>query len=129
MKTGKVKIGNKEYITCFSVRVMMNIREKYGDIEDGMQKVAGGFENLEDDFWIVYEMMKAGAKYAEMEGLENPPVPEYETLYDLVDMHDMRTLVKSIVSTIKTGSETEIETEPSEETKKNAKNAETTQDQ
>ena len=128
MKTGKVRIGNKEYVTCFSVRVMLNLREKYGDIEKGLQGVAG-VQNIEDAFWIVYELMKAGAQYAKLEGIENPPLPEYDTCLDLVGVDDLPEITNSIVDTVKNGSKTVIKTEPSEETKKNSKNAKTTQEQ
>ena len=107
---------------------MLNLREKYGDIEKGLQNVAG-VQNIEDAFWIVYELMKAGAQYAKLEGIENPPLPEYDTCLDLVGVDDLPEITNGIVNAVKSGSKTVIKTEPSEETKKNSKNAKATQDE
>ena len=105
MRTAKIEINKKEYLLCFSARVMRACSERYESAENiGLSA-----------------MMDAGAKYAKMEGISTPPPLSYDALYDLCGMDDLLDMQTKIFETIADGSERRIETEDEE-----GKNAETT---
>lgn len=42
MRTGTVNIHGKEYMICFSTRVIVRIEEKYGDYTKGLESILSG---------------------------------------------------------------------------------------
>ena len=124
MKTGKIVINKKEYLLCFSLRVMKQCGEKFGSI-DGISEALSKkdiMENLDNALWLISVFMQAGAKYAEIEGIYNPTPFSLDELYDLCDIDSFKDLKFSIMDTISNGMERDVETE-----EKKGKNAQTTQ--
>ena len=123
MRTAKIEINKKEYLLCFSARVMRDCSERYGDAENIGKALTEGTEvqKLDESFWLLSAMMDAGAKYAKVEGISTPPPLSYDALYDLCGMDDLLDMQTKIFKTIADGSERRIETEDEE-----GKNAETT---
>lgn len=68
MRTGTVNIHGKEYMICFSTRVIVRIEEKYGDYTKGLESILSGGK-ASDVFWLLAEMIEAGSRYARMEGM------------------------------------------------------------
>lgn len=123
MRTAKIKINKKEYLLCFSARVMRDCSERYGNAENIGKALTEGTEaqKMDESFWLLSAMMDAGAKYAKVEDISTPPPLSYDALYDLCGMDDLLDMQTKIFETIADGSERRIETEDEE-----GKNVETT---
>ena len=71
MRTAKIEINKKEYLLCFSARVMRDCSERYGNAENIGKALTEGTEvqKMDESFWLLSAMMDAGAKYAKVEGI------------------------------------------------------------
>ena len=87
MRTAKIEINKKEYLLCFSARVMRDCSERYGNAENIGKALTEGTEaqKMDESFWLLSAMMD--------------------------DLLDMQT---KIFETIADGSERRIETEDEE---------------
>lgn len=123
MRTGKIEINGKEYLLCFSTRVVRACSERYGGVENIDKALMQGTEAnmMDESFWLLATMMDAGARYAKLNGIETPPPLSYDDLYDLCGVDDLMGMKTKIFETVASGSEREIDTEP-----ENEKNGETT---
>lgn len=117
MRTAKIKINRKEYLLCFSTRVMRDCTERYGGIEKIGEALSGDdtVKMLDECFWILAQMMAAGAKYAAVEGIPNPEPLDIDALYDMCSVDDMLDMKAHIMKTISEGSRREIEVETEKE--------------
>lgn len=124
MRTAKIKINKKEYLLCFSTRVIRACSERYGKIENVNEALSSGTEvkMMDESFWLLATMMDAGARYAKLNDIETPAPLSADDLYDLCGMDDLLRMKAKIFETVENGNERKIETEMEEE-----KNAETTQ--
>ncbi len=123
MRTGKIEINGKEYLLCFSTRVMRDCSERYGGIEN-MNKAlleGTGAQMMDESIWLLAVMMDAGARYAKLNSIETPPPLSYDDLYDLCGVDDLLGMKTKIFETVANGNEREIEVEPEK-----GKNGETT---
>ena len=79
MRTAKIEINKKEYLLCFSARVMRDCSERYGNAENIGKALTEGTEaqKMDESFWLLSAMMDAGAKYAKVEGISTPPPSGY----------------------------------------------------
>ena len=107
MRVSKIKINNKEYLACFSTRVAFACEERSGSVEQELDK---------------YELLKAGKKYSELEGMETEPLISYEDMLDSVGVSDYKYLVSSVTETVTEGNKRKTEIIP-------PKNKETTQEE
>lgn len=123
MRTGKIEVHGKEYILCFSARVVRACSERYGGIERIGNVLTEGTqaEQMDESFWLLEKMMEAGARYAKLEGLENPTPLSFDDLYDLCGMDDLAEMKTSIFETVSNGNGRSVEVEPEK-----GKNAEAT---
>lgn len=125
MRTGTIDINRKTYILCFSARVIRACAERYGDvnkIDDVLSDDSDDVKKLDECFWLLAQMMDAGARYAKMEGVDNPTPLSTDDLLDIFDIESMSKLNESIKSTITNGSGRAIETK-----EQKGKNANATQ--
>lgn len=111
MRTAKVKIKDKVYLTCFSTRVAVRCEERAGSIDTELSKISDG--SLSEIFWLLSELLQAGAKYAAENGIEQDTPPTYDELLDSVGIDDYSTIFTAIKDTVSNGTEREIETKPS----------------
>lgn len=113
MKTSKVKINDKEYMLCFSTRVAFACEERNSSISEEMNIIFNDTEKgrTKELFWLLYEMLKAGAKYSEIEGIENPALMSYDDLIDSLGVSDYSSLFSSVADAVKNGSERNVEVE------------------
>ena len=121
MRTAKIEVNGKDYLLCFSTRVMRDCMERYGELEN-IGSILGGndaMKTLDESIWLLAQMMAAGAKYAKLEGIENPEPLSYDDLYNSFDMDDWLGMKEKIEETISEGTRRDVETEP--EKGKNAK--------
>ena len=125
MRTGKITVNGNDYLLCFSAKVILSCSNRYGSV-DGIWNALSSqseAEVLKETFWLLSEMMDAGAAYAKITGVENPKPLTEEELLVLADLTDLANLKAKIFETVSNGNERTVETE----SKDDAKNAETTQ--
>lgn len=121
MRTGKIKIGDKEYLGCFSTRVLANVEDYTGmSFETGLKDILEK-KSIKDIIWFVSQLINAGDRYAKMEGIDNPGTLDEDEIYDIVGVDDYEDVFGSIGEIVKAGTKPEIELKP-------AKNAKTTQE-
>lgn len=120
MRTGKVIVGGKEYLTCFSTRVLMRVEEEKGEAaHEWLQKMVEN-QSVGDMFWLLTQLIDAGDRYAKLEGLDNPGTIAFENLIDIVGVDDYATMFAAVVETVKNGQTPNVRTKP-------GKNVKTTQ--
>lgn len=120
MRVGQININGTKYPACLSTRVIMNIKEKTGkDFEAGINEIlnAGNFEGL---FWLMSQMLTAGARYNRLVGLEALEPPAEEDLLDLIGVDDYDKLTDTVLNAVVETSEPEVVLED------DGKNAKTT---
>ena len=122
MKTGRIEICGKSYLLCLSTRVMMTLQDKGGDASEELTRILES-NDMKDIFWLIEQMMDAGARYADLEDIENPKPLKYDQLIDLTSPLEYEQVFGALTESITNSTQPTVEAEPSE------KNAETTQDE
>ncbi|MDD3394174.1 MAG: hypothetical protein PHG19_05990 [Anaerotignum sp.] len=122
MRTGRIEINKKEYLLCFSARVIRACSQRYGSVDKIGEALTKGeeVEVMDECFWLLSTMMAAGARYAKLEEIPNPEPLSYDDLYDVSDLLDLSTAKERIFETVAEGNKREVEVEPD---RKNAKAA------
>ena len=102
MRTATIDICGREYLLCFSARVVRAVTERYGGMEhiDEALSTEDPVKALDESVWLLAAMMDGGARYA----------------MDLNDFVQIRTM---IAETMTNGTTRHVEADP-------GKNAETT---
>lgn len=117
MRTGKVIVGGKEYLTCFSTRVLMRVEEEKGETaHEWLQKMIEN-QSVGDMFWLLAQLIDAGDRYAKLEGLDNPGAIDFEALIDTVGVDDYATMFAAVVETVKNGQTPNVRTKPEKNVK------------
>lgn len=114
MRTGKIEVNGREYLLCFSARVVRACAERYGSVDKIGDALSAGteMEVMDECFWLLAEMMDAGSRYAKLEGMENPAPLSMDALYDTCSMEDIANMKARIFETVTNGNERMVETEP-----------------
>ena len=110
MRTATIKLNGKEYLMCFSTRVVRACTERYGDINKIGEalKDAEPLKALDESLWMLSAMMDGGARYAKLNNIENPTAPTLDELYDICDMSDLADLKIKIQETITDGAKPSV---------------------
>lgn len=114
MRTARISVDGADYLLCFSARVVRDCTERYGDI-GSVQTVLNDDDKvkaLDEAVWMISRMMDAGARYAKLNGLDNPPPLSMDDLYDVCDISDFSGLRGKIQETITNGQTARVEAEP-----------------
>lgn len=121
MRTASITIDGRDYLLCFSARAVRACTERYGGVEyiDTALSGKGAGEALDEAVWLLATLMDCGARYARLNGKDNPPALSAEDLYDVLGAEDFAVLKDKIVETILSGRTPTVEAEP-------PKNAKTT---
>ena len=113
MRTATFTVDGRDYLLCFSARVMRACSERYGGVET--IDAALGAENtgkaLDEAVWLLSKMMDAGARYARLNGQEAAALT-YDDLYDVLSIDDLTNIKCKIAETITNGRATTVEAEP-----------------
>lgn len=127
MRTASIELLGEEYTLCFSAGVMIACDEKYGGVEKALQNISEG--RFETVFWLLYEMMKAGAKYDEINHKEHAEVKDYEHYTALIGFDELQNMQQSITDAVIAGKERNFEVVDKRKTskKKTAKKSPKTQ--
>lgn len=114
MRTAKITLNGEDHLLCFSARVVRNCTERYGAIEgiNAALSTDDTVKALDESMWMLSQMMEAGARYARMNGIENPEPLDVDGLYDCCDMNDFAGLRGKIMETISNGQRATVEAEP-----------------
>lgn len=119
MRTGKVSIKGREYMTCLSARVLRALEERGGDADKELARIMQG-KKLGDLFWLLAQMIDAGNRYAEMEHLENSGTLSLDELLDSLGPDDFEGMTVAMVETVKAGTTPTVEAQPAKGKGKNA---------
>lgn len=105
MRTAKISIDGRERLLCFSTRVMRACTERYGGVEkiDDVLSPNDPARALDETIWLMAAMMDAGARYARLNGLDNPEPLSFDDLYDATGIDDLTGLKGKIAETITNG--------------------------
>ena len=119
MRTARITIDGAEHLLCFSARVGRACTERYGEMGGMDEALTSGspVQAMDEAVWMIATMMDAGARYAKLNGLDNPPPLTAEELLDVCDLGDFTQLTSKITETITNGKTPTVEAEPA----KNAK--------
>lgn len=115
MRSGRIKIDGTEHVLCFSVRVVRNCTERYGEVNGLYQALTdeNQVRSLDESLWILSQMMEAGAKYAKEKGMPNAAPLTVDQLYDTCDFSDLAGIRSAVMLTISSGKKTNVEAEHS----------------
>lgn len=121
MNLKKINIAGQDYLLCFSALVMSACEEKDTSLPELLERIETDTQQgkVSTTFWLLYQMLLAGAAYAKRHSLPNPDVPEYEDMLAEIDITDLESVKTSIYTTITHDNKANVEVEPS-------KNQETT---
>ena len=114
MRTAKMSVDGREYLLCFSGRVIRNVTEKFGSLL-AMYEAFGQEEqekSLDAAVWVLSQMIQAGDRYAKLNGLENPGKLSFDDLYDLFDINDFTGIYSKIKETIRSGKQQTVTAVP-----------------
>ena len=119
MRTAEIDIDGKSYLLCFSGRVIRNVSERFGGVQE-MYTALGDYDqvkSLDAAVWVLSQMIQAGDRYAGLNGLDNPGSLTFDQLYDLFDIQDFVGLYGKIKETITSGGARTVAAKPDEESK------------
>lgn len=108
MKTGTIKIAGKSHLICLSTRVIVEIEDRFGDYESGLNEIMAA-KKIKDLFWLISRMIAAGTRYAAMEGLETAGNLTEDELYDLTDVGSYESIFSDAIAAVAGGLEPKIE--------------------
>ena len=114
MRTASITLNGQDQLLCFSARVVPGCTERYGD----MSGLGDALDNpdklkaLDEAVWILAQMMDAGARYAKLNGLDNPEPLSCDAIYDMSDLNDFFAIRQKVVATVTQGRATHVEVEP-----------------
>jgi hypothetical protein len=112
MRTTTIELKGKEYILCLSLKGIANLSARYGGSEKASEAMAK--PDICDAIIILAEMMNCGARYAKLNGMENPePLSEEMVGYGL-DMADFAPMMAKIDETVRLSMEREVEAIPND---------------
>ena len=121
MRTGKITISGKEYLTCFSTRVLMALEDRGRSADAELQRIMED-GRITDVFWLLEHLIDAGNRYAELEGSDNPGKLTLDEIVDRVGVDEYQTMFKAVTDAVAKGNK------PTVAVKTTKKNVKTTQD-
>ena len=107
MRTASIELLGTKYTLCFSAGVMIACDEKYGGVEKALQNISEG--RFETVFWLLYEMMKAGAKYDEINHNEPAQIMDYSYYTSMIGFDELQNMQQSIADAVIAGKERNFE--------------------
>ena len=116
MRTAKAKIHGKEYLICFSTRVLMALEEREGDSSAGLEKIMKT-QKVSDVFWLLAQMIDAGDRYAKIEGIDNPGTISYDELVDTLGVDEYQDVFGAITEAVQKGTKPDVQTKPAKKAK------------
>lgn len=122
MRTANINLLGENYKLCFSAGVMIACEEKYGSVDKALNKIGDG--SFEAIFWLLYEMMRAGANYAKIHNEENPEVKDFLYYASEIGLDELSEMKKGITEAVISGQERTFEVEATGKAKSKKKQTE-----
>ena len=110
----KVKIGDKEYPICYSLRVLKAISDEYGSPDKAFAEIdnPSAVKAMEAQVFILHKLILAGAKVSSAAGEEGPQVLSLTETRIMANLTMPGTIKKIVKSTVALSSIPSIEAEP-----------------
>lgn len=97
MRQGTMPIAGVKYPACISARVIINAKERTGkEFPESIADLVDN-NNIEGQFWLLAQMLKAGKLYLELIGETSPEPPTEDELLDLIGLDDFQKLANTII--------------------------------
>lgn len=114
MRTSRAELFGKPRLLCFSTAVMLACCDRWGSTQGFFDTLDAGSQRdaIEATLWMAEQMMRAGGKYAERNGLEPCEVATVEEMIDICGVDDMPQVRAAILHTIIVDTDREQEAEP-----------------
>lgn len=123
MRTATITLAGEERLLCFSTRVTLAITQRYGSLEamfDAIQDKNEPSKAMEVSLWVLEQMMDAGARYADHEGIDHAPPLTADEILDLSDPMEIIKMSEAIQATMTAGTGREVEAKPPKNAKAGA---------
>lgn len=123
MRTATITLAGEERLLCFSARTTLDINDRFGSLEamfDVILDNKNPSKAMEASLWVLEQMMDAGARYADHEGIEHAPPLTTDEILDLCGPMDLINLSETIQTTMTAGSGREVEAKPPKNAKAGA---------
>lgn len=125
MRTASINLLDEKYTLCFSAGVMIACDEKYGGIDKALKNISEG--RFETVFWLLYEMMKAGAMFDEINHVEHPEIKAYDYYTAMIGFDELQNMQESITEAVIAGKERNFEVVDKRKSKKKTTKSQTAQ--
>lgn len=115
-----ITLLGKEFPIEYTVQVMEAVTKKYGGTAQAVEQMDSGEDKLRDTIFMLSEMMKGAERRERVrcalwgEEYTGTPALSYETLLEIMNPEDLRTMADALVEAINESSKvtTEIYPEP-----------------
>ena len=111
MRYARIELGGRSYVCALTTRVLMELEEEGTSLD----KMMGDGSNIKGVFKMLEKMLRAGAKYAAMEGIETAGAPSYDELLDMTTPEDYSGMVEAVTKAINGERAVEAEVDPKNE--------------
>lgn len=111
-RTKSININGKEYLLCYSTRVVRAVNDRFGNpgkMNYALMESKSAEERIETMLLMLHELMKAGARFAKMEGTENPEPLSIKELHTIFPLLRPNTVTRAIRDAITFGSAVSVE--------------------
>ncbi len=114
MRTAKMTVDGREYLLCFSGRVIRNVTEKFGGMQEMYEALRSENQvsSLDAAVWVLAQMIQGGDRYAKFNGIDNPGGLTEDQLYDLFDIQDFAGIYGKIRETVNNGRTQTVSAKP-----------------
>ncbi len=115
MRTATITLAGQERILCFSTRVTLAINQRYGSLQamfDALHDKEDSAKAMETSLWVLEQLMDAGARYADLEGIDHAPPLTADQILDLTGPMEIIHMSEAIQATMTAGSDREVKAAP-----------------
>lgn len=123
MRTATITLAGEERLLCFSTRVLLAVNSKFGSLEalfDQLRDSTDTENSLKAALWVLAQMMNAGYRYGQHEGM-NVALPLTEDMIlDLCSPVEILDLGSKVQEALSVGTSREVEAKPPKKAKAGA---------
>lgn len=98
MELKYLTIRDRQYPACFSLRVAMDVADKFGSVEALFEQGKSTKEAIEQKVWLIEQMLLAGQSLAALEGKQTETPPAAEELMASIGIADMGVMINSVIT-------------------------------
>ena len=123
MRTATITLAGEERLLCFSTRVLLAVNAKFGDLEDMFDQLRDSTDtekSMKVALWMLAQMMNAGYRYAQHEGIETGLPLTEDMILDLCSPLEIMDLGGKVQEALAVGTSRDIEVKPPKNAKAGA---------